>query len=73
MSPGNRAGQVGGTNFVLCSDMGNLIPVTEMKNAQQARKIPVEPRSDLSATIQAMRGLKCFVTGSPGIRAKVII
>ena len=34
--------------------MANLIPVTEMKNAQKATKIPVEPRSDLSATLQAM-------------------
>ena len=35
--------------------MGNLIPVTEMKNVQKAPKIPVEPRSHLSATLQAMR------------------
>ena len=32
-----------------------------MKNAQKASKIPVEPRSDLSATLQAMRmQLKMF-------------
>ena len=35
--------------------MGNLTPVTEMKNVQKAPKIPVEPRSDLSVTLQAMR------------------
>ena len=34
--------------------MENLIPVTEMKNVQKATKIPVELRSDLSATLQAM-------------------
>ena len=42
--------------------MENLIPATEMKNVQKATKIPVEPRSDLSATLQAMRmvsGLEC--------------
>ena len=32
-----------------------------MKNVQKATKIPVEPRSDLSATLQAMRSWKCFV------------
>ena len=52
---------------------GNLIPVTEMKNVHKAPKIPVEPRSDLSATLQAMRSWKCFVTDSPGIRAGVFI
>ena len=40
---------VGGTNFVFRS-VGNLIPVTEMKNVQKAPKIPVEPRSVLSVT-----------------------
>ena len=35
--------------------MANFIPVTEMKNVQKAPKIPVELRSDLSATLQAMR------------------
>ena len=53
--------------------MGNLIPVTEMWNVQKAPKIPVEPRSDLTATLQGMRSWKCFVTDSPGIRAKVFI
>ena len=53
--------------------MGNLILVTEMKNVQKASKIPVEPRSDLSAMLQAMYSLKCFVTDSPGIGARVFI
>ena len=30
-----------------------------MKNVQKAPKIPVEPRSDLSATLQAMHSWKC--------------
>ena len=34
--------------------MGNLILVTEIKDVQRAPKIPVEPRPDLSATLQAM-------------------
>ena len=51
--------------------MGNLIPVTEMKNVQKATKIPMEPRSDLLASLQAIR--KCFVADSPGIRAGVFI
>ena len=32
-----------------------------MKNVQKATKIPVEPRSDLSAALQAMRSWKYFV------------
>ena len=44
-----------------------------MKNVQKAPKIPVEPRSDLSATLQAMRSWKRFVTDIPGIRAGVFI
>ena len=51
---GNRAGPVGG-RILSSVHMGNLIPVTEIKNVQKASKIPVEPRSDLSATLQAMR------------------
>ena len=35
--------------------MRNLIPVTEMKNALKAPKIPLGSRSDLSAILQAMR------------------
>ena len=35
--------------------MENLISVTETKNVQKATKIPLESRSDLSATLQAMR------------------
>ena len=38
------ARQVGRILSSVC--MGNLIPVTEMKNVQKVPKIPVEPRSD---------------------------
>ena len=54
--PGNWAGPVG-------VHMGNLIPVAEMKIVQKAPKIPVEPRSDLSATLQVMRKYKMFRHG----------
>ena len=41
--------------FGLSVRMVNLIPISEMGNVQKALKIPVEPRSDISATLQAMR------------------
>ena len=40
---------------LLFMNMGNLNPVTEMKNVQKDPKIPVELRFDLSATLKAMR------------------
>ena len=59
-----RMRQVGGRNLSSVH-MGNLIPVTEMKNVQKAPKILVEPRSDLLATLQAMRSWKCFARTVP--------
>ena len=47
--------------------------VTQMKNVQKAPKIPVESRSDLSATLQSMCSWKWFVSDSPGIRVRVFI
>ena len=58
--PGNQAGPVRG-RILSSVHMENLISVTETKNVQKATKIPVEPRSDLSVTLQAMRNWKCFV------------